>query len=366
MNTSDPHGYLPEALRENPWRSHKAAMPDLPPTLLAREELQLLHWLTSRYYTGEGVIVDGGCFLGGSTYALASGLAENASVAKAGKPIHSFDIFNTTTNFYAPTLAQYGLELGESFLDIYKRNVSAFLDRIEIHEGDLLKQSWGSEKIEILFLDCCKITALHDHAVKIWFPQLIPGKSILIQQDFGWWDYSWGNIMMEVFKDHFVVLDDVPVASRMYLCVRAISEEDAVRRTYASLSGDEKLRYMEDSLKTVSREDFKAWMTVNHALEARQLGRKELLSEILASILSLPCADLVIPVIVNEFPADFAGPAVVSLVERTHRLETQLAEAQLALGQLSEATRALEALQKRSLFKKLRRSIRKRMGENPD
>jgi predicted O-methyltransferase YrrM len=311
MNPSEPSRQLPEALRGNPWRNHKAMMPDLPPTMLAREELQLLHWLTSRSYTGEGAIVDAGCFLGASTCALASGLADNPSVAKAGKPIHSFDIFNTTTNPPPPTLAEYGLELGQSFLDIYKKNVGTFLERVEIHEGDLLKQSWGGEKIEILFLDCCETAALHDRVVRLWFSSLIPGKSVLIQRGFGWREHSWSNIMMEVFRDHFVVLDDVPLASRVYLCVRAINEEDAARRTYASLSGDERLRYMEDSLKSVTREDFKAQMLVNHAMEASSLGRTELLDKILLSIFATPRADLVAPVVVKNFPERFAGPELL-------------------------------------------------------
>ena len=324
--------------------------------MLSIEELRLLHWLTSHYYTGEGAIVDGGCFLGGSTYALASGLEENPSAPKAGRPIHSYDLFNTTTEFFVPPFVQFGLKPAQPFLDLYKKNVAAYLDRIEIHEGDLVEQSWDGDKIEILFLDCCKVPALHDHAVKIWFPRLIPGKSIMIQQDFGWWDGSWIDIMMEVFKDHFVVLDDVPVASRVYLCVRAISVEDAARSTYASLSDDKKLRLMEDSLKTITREDFKVRVMVNHAQAAQKLGRQDLLRKILADIFASPCADLVIPIVLQLFPGESAGPALGSLLGRVQRLEAQLAE----------ATRAPEPLGKRSFFAKLKRSIRKRMGRNPD
>lgn len=311
MNEGTDNSQLPEKLRGQPWRSHKADMPQPPPTMLAPEELQLLHWLTARYHTGEGAIVDGGCFLGGSTNALASGLAANPAAANRGKVIHSYDLFNTTTEFFDPTFALYGLKPGESFLALYKKNLAPFLDRIEIHEGDLLQKAWGSEKIEILFLDCCKLTTLHDHAVKIWFPRLIPGKSIVIQQDFGWWYYSWGNIMMEVFKDHFVVLDDLPIASRVYLCVKAITEEQAARLTYASLSGDDRLRYMEDSLKTVTREDFKSRMLVNCAQEAHMLGRTELLQKIILSIFASPRADLVNPVVVKMFPDQFSGPGLL-------------------------------------------------------
>jgi len=311
MNEGNQSSQLPEKLRGQPWCNHKCDLAQMPPTMLSAEELRLLHWLAASYYSGEGLIVDGGCFLGGSTSALASGIAANPALGSKARVIQSYDLFNTTTDFFDPTFGVYGLKPGESFLGLYKKNLAPFLDRIEIHEGDLLKQTWDKGKIEILFLDCCKLTTLHDHAVKIWFPHLIPGKSVVIQQDFGWWYYSWGNIMMEVFKDHFVVLDDIPTASRVYLCTKAITEEQAARLTYAGLSGDERLRYMEDSLKTVTRDDFKSRMLVNHALEAQQLGRQELLQKIILSIFASPRADLVNPVVVKLFPEQFAGPPLL-------------------------------------------------------
>jgi hypothetical protein len=199
--------------------------------------------------------------------------------------------------------------------------------------------------------------------VKIWFPRLIPGKSIVIQQDFGWWYYSWGNIMMEVFKDHFVILDDVPVASRVYLCTKAITEEQASRLTYASLSGDDRLRHMENAVKTVSREDFKVRLMVNYAQEAQELGRKELLQKILGSIFSSPRVELVFPFVSTAFPGAFEGPAIASLLERVHRLEAQLAEAKREPSALPPP--AAVPPRKRSFLKKLRRSIRKRMGRPP-
>lgn len=293
---------LPEGLHGHPWRSHSPALSRTPPTMLAPEELSLLHWLAARHYSGEGVIVDGGPFLGGSTHALAAGLAENPA-APSGRPaIHSFDLFNTTSEFFDPNFALYGLRPGESFLPLYRQHLAPFLARIAIHEGDLLRQSWSGGKIEILFLDCAKTPALHDHAVKIWFPHLIPGRSVLVQQDYGYWHYSWGNITMEVFREHFVVLDDLPDASRVYLCTREIPAEKAGRLTYASLTGDERLRCMEAALKTVTREDFRSRMLVNHAIEASQQGRADLCREIVLSIFTTPRVDLVDAVVAQLFP----------------------------------------------------------------
>src|SRR4051794_13231889 len=43
------------------------------PTMLSFEELRMLRWLASEYYSGEGCICDLGAFLGGSTIVLADG-----------------------------------------------------------------------------------------------------------------------------------------------------------------------------------------------------------------------------------------------------------------------------------------------------
>ena len=315
MNEGSPSSQLPETLRGTPWRSHKAALPQMPPTMLSEGELRLLHWLTSTYYTGQGLIVDGGPFLGGSTTALAAGLVANPA-APAGRVIHSYDLFNTTTDFFDPTFSLYGLKPGESFLEIYKKNLAPYLDRLDIHEGDLMRHSWGGEKIEILFLDCAKTPELHDHAVRIWFPHLIPGRSILIQQDFGWWHYQWGNIMMEAFKDHFVILDDVPHATRAYLCVKEITPAKAASLTYCGMPGDERLRLMEEARKVPTNDEYAVRMRVNHAIEANQQKRPELLRDLLLGIFTAPRAELVTPVIVKLFPDQFTGPSEVPFPEQ--------------------------------------------------
>jgi hypothetical protein len=268
MDDNNPAAALPSVLAGHPWRKHTAKLENPPTTMLMQQELNLLHWLTSTYYRGEGSIIDGGCFLGGSTYALASGLAENSSGNRLQRPIHSYDMFSTVGELWFDWLAKYGLQKDESFEDKFRQNVGAHLDRVEIHAGNLLAQSWGDAPIEILFLDICKSPQLHDHATRMWFPRLIPGRSVVIQQDYGWWNYYWGNVMMEVFQDHFTTLDDVPVASRVYLCTKAISEAEAAEKVFAHVSTDDKLRHMEAALKSVGQSEFRGYLLLNYAYYA--------------------------------------------------------------------------------------------------
>jgi hypothetical protein len=120
----------------------------------------------------------------------------------------------------------------------------------------------------------------------MWFPRLIPGRSVLIQQDYGWRYYQWGNVMMEVFKDHFTVLDDV-AASRVYLCTKAVTESQATAMSYARLTTSEKLRYMLDAVQSVHTPLRRANLLFSSAFLAKSVGRDDLAKHSIQQILNL-------------------------------------------------------------------------------
>jgi len=107
-------------------------------TMLIPDELRLLNYLADKYYTGEGAIVDAGCFLGGSTVALADGLRRN--LRRRGcdeeKLIHSYDRFEIeawTLGTFFPESAQ----AGESFRPLFDRNTAPYACLVEVHAGDV-------------------------------------------------------------------------------------------------------------------------------------------------------------------------------------------------------------------------------------
>lgn len=247
--------------------------------MLTANEQRLLHWLAGEWFEGVGSVVDAGCFLGGSTFALATGLTENRSPAAREKSIHSFDLFSVTGGSWeGETLrGAFGLDAGQSFLDIYRRGLADWIDRIVVHEGDLMEHTWNGEPIEILFVDIGKSHFLHDHLMRQWFTRLIPGRSIVVQQDFGWSYYHWGNVAMEVLKNRFARLDDIPSASRVYLCVEPVSAEDVERACYDSMWPEDKMAAMEAALQTVRGGDFEPHLLYNLALVAHDVGRGDAL-----------------------------------------------------------------------------------------
>lgn len=213
---------VPPELYRRPWRAvelsenAKAVM-----TMLSIEERQLLYWATSEYRTGAGAIVDGGSFVGGSTVPLAEGLR----AAGSGGVVDVYDRFEVEpymTDFY---FKDEDLRAGESFRPVFDRNTAEVTDLLRVNEGDLLEERWRGEPIEILFIDCAKSWLLNDFIVAEFFPSLIPGRSIVVQQDFVYALCPWVALTMEHLSEYFVPVGFAEYCSVVYLCRREIPRD---------------------------------------------------------------------------------------------------------------------------------------------
>jgi hypothetical protein len=189
-----------------PWRALPEVHGRLPgvPTMLSSEELKLLYWLARDRYTGEGEIVDCGPFLGGSTCALAAGLEDNRRVARKDAVVHVFDRF-LYEPYFAPWFAGLGvaLEEGDSFAPVYRRLVAPYRRFLHLHEGDVLHAPYEGAPIEILFLDICKSWEINAAVLRTFFPCLVPGRSLLVQQDYLHHFAFWLVLTMDWLTDYF-------------------------------------------------------------------------------------------------------------------------------------------------------------------
>jgi len=100
------------------------------PTMLSVRERQLLHWLARNYVKGLGRIVDGGSFLGGSTAALASGLAARSD-GPWQQTIAAYDLFRVERY----TLAYFGdhfseRTIGASFRSAFDSNIAPWAQHV--------------------------------------------------------------------------------------------------------------------------------------------------------------------------------------------------------------------------------------------
>jgi hypothetical protein len=214
-------------------------------TMLVDDELRLLHHLAADYYTGAGAIVDAGCFLGGSTVALADGLRANARALQSTKAIHSYDRFEVeewTRGVFFPMETP----AGASFRDEFERNIAPYASMIEVHAGDIRDHPWTGSPIELLFIDVAKHWTVCDAVTAEFFPHLIPGRSLVVQQDYLYHHWvAWLHITMEFYADYFEYVSDTQVNSVVFLNTRRIPPEVLRPNTVESLSIDEKRELMD-------------------------------------------------------------------------------------------------------------------------
>jgi len=213
------------------------------PTMLLPEELRLLNYLGQNVYSGAGAIVDAGSFLGGSTVALAEGLRRNRRWSvTSGKPIHSYDRFEVeewTRGIYFP-------ENVTNFRRDFDRNLAPYADLVEVHAGDIREHPWSGGPIEILFIDLAKHWTVCDWVTWQFFPHLIPGRSLVVQQDYLYHHWvAWLHVTMELYADYFEYVCDTEVNSAVFLNTKPIPPSVLRRHSVESLTVDERCALMD-------------------------------------------------------------------------------------------------------------------------
>ncbi len=203
--------------------------------MLSNGEVKALFASAATFFANQGSIVDAGAFAGMSAHSFATGLKQNHRASNATDPIiHSYDKFIAddpyvrdylTNVFYSSRSAAgtvkevlHQVEHAEDFLHVFWHQNQRHTHLIEAHQGDFGAQAWSKKPIEILFVDVCKTKALQDHVLKEFMPHMIPGESLLIQQDFhhAWHPYI--HLAMEVLAPCFDTLVAGEAASRFYIC----------------------------------------------------------------------------------------------------------------------------------------------------
>ena len=173
---------------DNKMNDIKKQLSQLPGMTSIPERMHLYQY-ASHEYSGEGEIVDLGCWLGSSTISLGMGLANNDRVKVKENRIHSFDLFKWTPAMAKhPSIVGTSMEgkyqQGESFLDEYLKRVESWGLFIDANQSDLTQTHWtGDSKIDYLFIDAMKSWSLIENIMKGFFPFLVPERSLIHHND---------------------------------------------------------------------------------------------------------------------------------------------------------------------------------------
>lgn len=194
------------------------------PSMMTESERKFLYGLAARYYTGAGVILDAGLFMGASTVCFGEGLRANANYAdikrSREKPIVSLErgIVNPgMPAFFDRHKIEFSGAVGDSFEPVLRRNIASVESDVDLRVGDILERGKVDDKIEILFLDVIKNVQIARFVMSEYMPRLIPNRSIVLQQDYFIDLLPFIKTYQEALSAHFTYVGEVgPMAA--FLC----------------------------------------------------------------------------------------------------------------------------------------------------
>jgi hypothetical protein len=210
-------GQLDYLLRR-PWRDESLPFGGRGiPTMLSKDERRLLYALARDYARDDAAIVDAGCFLGGSTAALLSGVRDRATPWQ-GPPVATYDLFRVE----AYTIARFftgkpSLRVGDSFRSRFDANVAGYGVPHVVHEGNIIDIGWSGGPIDVLFLDVLKTWEVNDAVLRDFFPSLRPGRSVIVHQDYGSGWAPWIPMTVELMGDSLRLIDGMEWGSHVFL-----------------------------------------------------------------------------------------------------------------------------------------------------
>lgn len=242
----------PAPFRDAPWKAV-----ELPPevlrviTMLSEEEGQLLYWLARDYAEGTGAVCDLGCFAGGSTARLAAGLVANPRTG--GKPleVHAYDHFSIQEAQKARYLYPAGIAPfeGTDMLAAVRTLLAPWAEGLQLHAGDLRQSALPEGPIEILFIDAAKTPETTDVIAHRFMPALIPGRSLVIHQDYQHWRQPWVPAQMELLSDCFELVAWCRQGTAVFRCTRAVDSAALAGAMTHPLSDADLTRLVRDAIR---------------------------------------------------------------------------------------------------------------------
>ncbi|HEY2179472.1 MAG TPA: hypothetical protein VGH15_12905 [Caulobacteraceae bacterium] len=246
------------------------------PSMMSENERVFLYNLVRRYYTGAGRVLDAGIFLGGSTNCFADAIRENPRfdriTAKWPKPVLSLERAMVSATMPA-FFNRHGIGLkyksGDSFADLLEKYVAPCKDLVELRIGDILECGEINDRIEICFLDVLKNPNIAAYAIKQYFPRLIPGRSIVIQQDYFFEGLPFIKTYQEFFADQFEYVGEVG-SSAIFRCIAKV-DKAAIDRVVGGLAPEEQVRLASIALQRSIDPTRRFMMAMSKTLLIREL-----------------------------------------------------------------------------------------------
>lgn len=238
------------------------------PGMTTKDEKELLYAIGKCYFSGVGSIVEAGVFLGAATNAFASGIRDNfrfGSEIVPGKIIHSYEIgiwdshgFDKYVNDNRILLSALGEKRysdGENYVPLLEALLHDHLDLVHFEIGDVAKLIHSDGPVEIAFYDCLK-NYERDYAVfRALTKHFIPGRTIIVQQDYFYEGAIDNKLRQEYFSDYFTFLGSVQT-SGVFRYEKEIPPSAITNDPLLSITYSERINLLENAAARIDMLDF--------------------------------------------------------------------------------------------------------------
>ena len=219
------------------------------PTMLNLEERQFYVWLARRMAHVPGAIVDLGCFAGGSSAHLAEGNRQGGGTA----PVFAYDNFTATRKSKQNQLYPKGIAPfdGSDMLPLSQRLLAPW-PNVTPRKGRIEDSVWTDGPISLLVQDASKTDETMDQMAEIFFPHLVAGQSLIVQQDELHWKEPWVAVQMERLQTWFAPLCFVPGGMMIYLCTQTPTTEMLAQNRVTGMTDEAMIAALTASARRLS------------------------------------------------------------------------------------------------------------------
>jgi hypothetical protein len=185
-------------------------------SMMSLQEKAFLYGYVRDHYAGEGVIVDAGIFLGGSTCCFGAAVRDNPRSEHIRrqwpKPVISYDHTVISTGM-VKFFARHGIEgpwhAGGSFAPLLEENIRPLADLVSLRLGEITDVTWSGEPIEVLFLDIIKSREINRFIPWTFYRSLIPERSLVIHQDYFYDGLPFVKVTQEFLNPYFTYIGEI-------------------------------------------------------------------------------------------------------------------------------------------------------------
>lgn len=187
------------------------AAPDLPTglaSMMVPGELDMLYSIAKNYCSGRGDIIDAGVYWGASTFCFCQGLLRNTADTSNVR-IHSYDqaLVHPVLLKAFPDIGELGSCYGPLLEQTIRGWGTLLTQPVDLHIGDIREMTYDG-MVEVLFLDVMKNRPTMRACNSMFMSRLVPGHSLVVQQDYFWQSNWYINVYMELCRAYFSIVDN--------------------------------------------------------------------------------------------------------------------------------------------------------------